>query len=192
MELPECSVSNDDIKKTKFGLFNNLFAFWLFLISSIKWTILMFNSKESKIAIYLGEWSPWFGPKLVVDAMLLIQTLHSMILILLFYFVSKNANKFLHWIEVMKFNAENRNFDNLNLDEIDSKRFIKQFLLSWFIVKWINYLLIILCLITLMVSFFYLENQHHLYYFISFIMFLLCVKFYGHHWLSLPFLLYQV
>lgn len=180
------------IETTKSGLRNNWFTFWLFLISSIKWTTLMFYSKESQVAIYLGEWAPWFGPKLVVDSMLLIQSFNSLILVILFYFCSRNPEKFLLWVEFMKFNTENRSFDNLNLNKLDSKRFAKQFALSWFIVKRINYLLISLSFSILFVSFFYLENKHHLYYLISFVMFTLCLKFYTNHWFSLLLVLYQV
>ena len=55
------------IQTTKFEKLNVAFQFALFTFEAIKLTILMFYSSESEIAIYLGEWTQYFGAKVVVD-----------------------------------------------------------------------------------------------------------------------------
>ena len=149
-------------------------------------------SKGSQMAIYLGDWSPWYGPKLVVDSMLSINSFTSLLLVLLFYFCSKNSKKFLFWINLLKFNSDNDSFVNLNLDQNDLNRFTNKFALSWFLVKRINRLLVCLNFIIMTFAFYYMENHHHQYYLISITMFVYCSYFYINHWISLLLILYQV
>ena len=153
---------------TKFGLINNWFSFWVFLLALIKWATLMFCEKQSKIAYYLGEWGDWFGPKLVLDAILSVQPFNSLILwYFVFYYASKNSKKLLFWLDFMQFDNESRCFTKLDLNETDSKKYIKQFAMSRVIVKHICYSVTYLSMLVLIVSLFYFENRNHfLYHFI--------------------------
>ena len=124
---------------TKFAKFNNWFSFWLFILSMIKMTTLMFNKKQSQIALYLGEWCDWFGPKMVTDFILIVQPLNSLILFFVFYSASKDPKKLLLWLDFMRFDNDHQSFSKLDLHEADSKNYIKQFAMSRVIVKHICY-----------------------------------------------------
>ena len=68
---------DDVIKTTKFGLLNMAFIFTLYLYEGIKWNVLMFYPLESQIAYYLGQFVQYFGPKLVVDLILVAESVNS-------------------------------------------------------------------------------------------------------------------
>ena len=180
------------IRSTKFGLINQLFTFWLFVYTIIKWTTLIFHPIESQLSIYLGEWAHWFGPKIIVDVILVFQPMNSLFLVWLFFVGSKNPKRMLYWLDLMEFDDENRCFRNLNLNKIDSKRFIKQFAILRLMFKILVNSCVFITLITQVVSFFLFKNEHHLYYFISFVTFAIEEWYFVNHWFSLIMVLYQV
>ena len=130
---------DDVIKTIKFGTINMWFSLTLFVFLSIKYTILMFCHEDSLLAIYLGEFMQYFGPKVFVDSIVTIAFGNSTIFIMLFYFSSKNCKKMLFWLDHMEFDNETRTFHKLDLNDSDSKRFTNQFALLWFIIEKVNY-----------------------------------------------------
>ena len=166
---------------TKFARFNNWFSFWLFIITIIRWITLMFNEKESQTAIYLGEWSDWFGPKAVTNTMLVIQPINSLILFFVFYLAAKNPKKLLLWLDFMQFDNDSRCFTKMDLNQVDSQKYIKQFALPRLIVKHICYSVTYSSMIILIVSLYYFENRHHFFYGISFIFFCTTMFYYSNH-----------
>ena len=183
---------NGVIKTTKFGLFNMWFAFLLFSWESIKWIILMFYTENSQIAIYLGEWHQYYGPKLVVDIAAASETLNSIALISLYYFSLRNQKKMLFWLDFMDFNSETRFFYKMNLRESESKKFTKQLALMWFILKQINYFLDLFSFATFLISFLLFKHDHYVYYLISIFSFSISVYYLANHWFGLTLILYQV
>ena len=181
-----------EMRTTKFGLINNWFAFWLFLTSTIKWIILMFYSEDSQIAIYFGEWTQWFGPKVFTDSMQAPITLNTFILILLFYFSSKHSLKMLFWLEFMQYDDDNQCFSKLNLDEMNSKKYRKRFALLTMIVKAFNLVFYSTSLITLLISFYLWRNSNHFYYFFSLIIFIFQETYFINHWFGLLIIMCQV
>ena len=177
---------------TKFGWFNNWFSFLVFLLSLIKWITLMFCEKQSQISYYLGEWSDWFGPKMVTDFILIVQPLNSLILFFVFYSASKDPKKLLLWLDFMRFDNDHQSFSKLDLHEADSKNYIKQFAMSRVIVKHICYSVTYLSMLVLIVSLYYFENRNHFYYAISFIFFCTGMFYYSNHWFGLILIFYQV
>ena len=71
----------------------------------------------------LGDWSYFYGPKLLVDLITLILAIYVLLVFLLFYFSSKNPKKMLFWLEHMQFDNENRCFNKLKLNQSDLKTF---------------------------------------------------------------------
>ena len=183
---------NGMMETTKFGLFNMWFAFLLFSWESIKWIILMFCTETDQIAIYLGEWHQYFGPKLVVDVAAASETLNSIALISLYYFSLRNHKKMLFWIDFMDFNSETKCFYKMNLRESDSKRFTKQFALMWFILKPINYFLDLSSFAAFLISFLMFKHDHYFNYLISIFSFSISVYYLANHWFGLTLILYQV
>lgn len=108
------------INTTKFGLINQLFAFWLFVYAIIKWTILLFFPEDSLLANQLGEFAQWYGPKLITDVILNFTAVNSLLIILLFYFCANfNSKKMLFWLDFMEFDADNRRFKKMKLNNSD-------------------------------------------------------------------------
>lgn len=57
------------------------FELALFMFEAIKLTILMFCPEQSEIAIYLNQWTQYFDAKVVVDLIVVAQSVNSIILI---------------------------------------------------------------------------------------------------------------
>ena len=119
------------INTTKCGLINQLFAFWLFVYAIIKWTILLFSPKDSLTANLLGEWAYYFGPKIIFDLFIIILSVYVIVVKLLFVYASINTKKMFYWFEAMKFNPVDRSFEKLNLNESQSKKFVKRMSISF-------------------------------------------------------------
>ena len=180
------------IKTTKQGIINRWFAFTLFTFLSIKYTLLMFIKEESEMAIYLGEFMQYFGPKIFVDFIAAVVCENSAILIMLFYMASKSADKMLFWLDHMEYDNETRCFYKLNLTISDSKRFTKRFALLWFIIKPVVHFLGFITFITILASFFLFRNNDHFYYLISIFVYSLGVWCFAYNWCVLTLVLYQV
>ena len=177
------------MRTTKFGIMNMGFTFALFLFEAIKWMTLIFYDEDSKLAIYLGEFAQYFGPKLVCDFIAAAEPVNSVIIISIFYLLS---NKMHFWLDHMEFDSESRSFKKLNLIVSDSKRFTKQFALLWLIIDKANYFLVSITFCAMFGSFLIFKNEYHLYYFISVFLFSVGVWYLGCHWFGLTLLLYQV
>lgn len=177
------------IKTAKFGQINMAFALIVFIFEAIKWSILIFFHEDSDVAIYLGEFAQYFGPKVVTDFIAIAEPVNSIIIILLYYFTS---NKMHFWLDHMKFNAETRSFDKLDLNASDSKRFTKRFALLWFIIKCVNNFSVVFTFCTMFGSFLVFKNQYHIYYFVSILIFSIGVWYLANQWFALPLILYQV
>lgn len=177
------------IKASKFGILNMLFAFILFTFEAIKFTILMFSPEQSQLAIYLGEFMQYFGPKIIIDFLAFAEAVNSIMLIATFYLLS---NKMLLWLDHLEFNAETRCFHKLNLSVSDSERFTKRFSLLWFIIKWVNYFLISATVGPIMISFLTFKRSYYLYYFTSISLFSISLFYLINHWASLTLVFYQV
>lgn len=152
----------------------------------------MFYSDESDVAIYLGEFLQYFGSKIVVDFILVAESINSITLISLFYILS---NKMLFWLDHMQFDSESRCFKKLNLTVSDSKRFTKQFALLWFIINKANYFLTSIASIAFIApftSFLLFKHKYYFNYTISIIGFATGVWYLANHWFSLNLVLYQV
>ena len=180
------------IKATKFGTINMWFSFTLFAFLTIKYTILMFCHEESLLANYLGEFLQYFGPKVVVDFMAIIVFGNSAILIMLFYFSSKNCKKILFWLDYMKFDNETRRFHKLNLNDFDSERFTNRFAFLWFIIQRIVHFLAFITFIVVLISFLIFKNEYYIPYLISIFVLALGVWNFVYNWCALILVLYQV
>ena len=177
------------IKTTKFGLLKMVLLFTLYSYEGIKWNILMFYPEESQVACYFGEFLQYFGPKMVVDFILIAESVNSISLILLFYFLS---NRMLFWLDHMQFDNESRCFDKLNLNVSDSKRFTKQFALLLSIANKANYFLTSIAFIVPFASFLIFKHECYFNYIISISGFGIGIWYLVQHWFSLNLVLYQV
>ena len=124
----------------------------------------MFYPEESLLALYLGDWAPYYGPKVFIDFIVTSEAVNSVVLILLYYFLQ---NKMLFWLDHMQFDSESRSFYKLNLSVSDCKRFTKRFAMLLSIIQKANYFLVITTYIQILVSFMLFRHDYYIYFFIS-------------------------
>lgn len=193
--MPGEYCPNDNmIRTTEFGLFNMWLNFLLFLSLTIKWIVLMFYPEHSKVAIYMGEWAQWFGPKIIADFILMLLQLNSLILIAFFYLCLKNPKKMFYWLDYMHFDTKSLIFDKLDLNEIESSKFNKQIKLVWSVIRPSIRIFNLLSFILLLICFYFFEDNYKLliYYLISFITFIAGHWYFACHWFGLITILFQV
>ena len=184
-------LRNQIIETTKFGLFNQWFCFLLSLFTAIKWIILMFYSADSQMANLLGETAKFYGPKLIVDVIIVIVSCHSAILTCLFYFCTKSS-KILFWLDFMEYDSTNQCFNKLNLNETYSKIYIKRFAFISSITFTIYYLNCFL-FYTFGLIIIYLSQKDYLSnYIISITIYSIGLYYFSSHLFGPLMLLYQV
>lgn len=169
---------NGVINTSKTGIFNMAFAFTIFLFQSIKFAVLIYYPEDSQPSIYLGDLTPYFGPKVFTHFFASAESVNSVILILYFYFGLK---KMLFWLDHMQFDSESRQFYKLDLSVSDCKRFTNNFALLWFIIKRVNYLMMLLSFCAFSGSLMLFKHDHYLYYIISIIIFCIGLSFMINH-----------
>ena len=111
------------IEPTKFGRFNQWFTFLICLFTALKWSILLFTPKDSELVDLLGDWGYFFCPKLLIDFILIIISIFIITVKFIFLFTSKQ--KMFYWLDVMEYDENTQSFNKLNLNETESKMFIK-------------------------------------------------------------------
>ena len=165
-------LHDDDIETTRFGCFYQWLGFCFCSFTAIKWSILLFCSNNSQIANLLGEWGSYFGPKIIIDMVLVFIAVYIIAVKLLFIYASKHTKKLFYWLDAMEFNPVNQSFDKLNLNEIDSKMFMKRLSLSIFLLKCFTYMIMIFYIITNFVLTFKHKYGYYLNYLISALLYL--------------------
>ena len=155
------------IEKTKFGKFNLWFCFLLCLFNGTKWSILILSPKESQMTNFLGEWAYFFGPKVIIDLIIVVATIYIIAIKIQFIFMSKNPKKMLYWIDAMTYDHDNQSFNKLNLIESQSKMFIKRLSLSLFLIQHFTYSFIIFFILVSCILVFKRLNHHFSNYLIS-------------------------
>ena len=177
------------IKATEFGMLNMAFTFTILTIQATKCFVLIFFHEDSQVAIYMGEFLQYFGPKVVVDSAACIFFTCSAISIVLFCLMS---NKMFFWIDHMEFDRETRCFHKLNLNVSDSNRFIKQLELLWLIVNPVAYFFGLITGSAVLASFLIFKNDYYQYYLPSILLLTVAVWKFAHNLIALLLILYQV
>ena len=177
------------IKATKFGILNMAFTFTILAIHVIKFSILIFFHEDSQVAIYLGEFTQYFGPKVVVDMAVIILFGYATSLLVLFNLMSI---KMLSWIDHMEFDRETRCFYKLDLNVSDSERFTKQFALLWSIFKPLAYFLGFISGSVILASFQIFNHDNYQYYLPWIFVYGIAVWKICHNLMSTLLILYQV
>ena len=100
------------IRTTKFGVFNQRICISICIFSAVKWFFLLFHSEEEKIAHQLGDFTSFFGPKIIISLLIIFASIHILVDISYFYFCSK---KLLFWLDSMEYDSDDECFHKLNL-----------------------------------------------------------------------------
>ena len=129
-------LNKGKIQTTTFGIVNQWLAIFFNAFAAIKWTILLFHSKDSKVTHLLGDIAMVFGPKAILDPIVIFISVHLLTATLLFKFCSLIKNNVMfYWLECLKYDFVNRCFSKLNLNESDSKKFTKRVAISSLILR---------------------------------------------------------
>ena len=112
------------------------------LFNMTRFTFLLFITKDSQISKKLGEWSYFVGPRVMVNGISAIWAVYILMVILFFKFCTQNLKKMFYWLNMMEYDAENRHFFRLNLNESDSTMFNKRIIILIITLKSFTYLLI--------------------------------------------------
>ena len=169
-------LKDETIETTKFGIYNQLFGFTLSLIETIKFIILLFHPIGSKWVHLLGDFSYFFGPKVITDLMIIIVSAHYLIEVCLFYYCSMKPEKMFFWLDVMQYDKESRCFNKLKLNKCDSEVFIKRFSISAPFVMAINYMIQWSFFVVGFIPAYLFQRDYFLYYSLGIMLF--GVKFY--------------
>ena len=164
----------------------------IIIFTIIKWTIFLLSAQNSHLANYLGDFSYFYGPKLLVNFILIFCASFDLSTFIIFYFSSKHPKKMLFWLEQMQFDIVNRRFNKLNFNKSDSNTFIRRMSLLKIIYSITVYALIPILLISINYSAFKHQKAYFYYYFISSLIY--CPQFYLNLSCSFGFLVifYQV
>ena len=130
------------------------------------------------MANQLGDWGYFFGPKIIVNFITFLIFVLIIFAKILFLFASKQPKKMFYWINAMEYNEENGSFDKLNLNESDSKKFIKRLSLSVFLLRSFTFALTISYYLVTPLLIYKHQNAYYLNYFIS-ILFFMPEMYYG-------------
>ena len=180
------------IEVTENAIINQRICILLCLFTSIKWMFLIFQPEESQIVDQLGDWSPFFGPKVILDAMLIISSIHSLAIILLFNVGSRNPKRMFYWLDSMEYDPRNRNFPKMNLNDNDSKILFKRFTLTLRTAMGFNYLYIIFYGINSCILAYLYRYEYFFQYFISILLFDYQITYMVNHVYGLIIISYQV
>lgn len=180
------------IERTTFGLINEWFSFVVYLFGAIKWSILISISQQSHLANLFGDFAYFYGPRIIINWMSALFPYYIITVKMLLIFISKHPKKMFYWIEVMEYDDDNDSFTKLNLNQVDSKMFIKRLSLSLFLLKIFTYLSCLFFIFVNFVCFFKYQNTYHLYYFISTLCFLPQIYFHLRFALGFLVILYPV
>ena len=179
------------VETTKFGRFNQWFCILICGFNLIKFTILLFHPKGSKISNLFGDFAYFFGPKIVTNSILVLAMIYVFNLIMLFHFSSKHP-KAMFWLNHIEYDQAKHCFKNLGLNQSDSKILIKRMSLLKVTLNCIVYSMISTFGIISLYCVFKYQSSYYLNYIISIITMFPPSYFAINYLFGLLIILYQV
>ena len=185
-------LKDGQIHPTKYYIIYQLVVIIILLLNVIRFIILLLNSKESQISLELGDWGYIFGPRVMINGIILLACFYILMLMAFFKFCSRNSQKMFYWLNLMNYDSEIRCYFNMNLNESDSKMFVKRSLIFTFTLKCFTIVCMPFFMIIVCISFFIHLNDYYLNQLITFLIYF----FVSYHIISycfcLPIILYLV
>ena len=164
-------LQNEQIQTTKYNIIYQLMVIIILSLNITRFFLLLLSGKKSKISKQFGDWSYFIGPRHMINGMSFICCSYIIMIIIFFKFCMKNLKMF-YWLNIMEYDFINRCFFKLNLNESDSKMFIKRIFIFVNIFKWFTYSFIIFFAFVNFLSVFKYINEYYLNYFIGITIFL--------------------
>ena len=184
-------LQDGQIHSTKYNLVYQWMAIIILSLNILRFTALLFTKKESQLSKQLGEWSYFYGPRFMINGICAI-CFSYIIFVMFFKYCNQDLEKMFYWLKIMEYHSENRCFVNMNLNEQDSKMFVKRISFFIFSIKSLVYLFIFVFVFGNFFSVYKYVNDYYLNYFISTIAFI-HPNYYGVGFIvGLPVILYFV
>ena len=75
------------------------------------------------MANWLGDWGYFYGPKIIIDLIIIFSEIYVIAIMFIFYLVSKNIRKqkMLNWFYAMEYDPITKSFNKLNLTKLNQK-----------------------------------------------------------------------
>ena len=123
----------------------------IFLLNLIRFIILLFSAKESQISKQPGDWGYFLGPRVMINGFFFLGCFFILMLMVFFQFCARKSQKMFYWLNIMNYDYEARRYFGMNLNESDSKIFIKRSLIliiafKCFTVFCIPFFIIVVCI----------------------------------------------
>ena len=185
-------LKDGQIHTTKCYIIYQLVVIIILLLNVIRFTILMFNAKESQISKQFGDWGYFLGPRFMINGIILFACFCILILMAFFRFCARNMQKMFYWLNIMDYDSETRYYLNMNLNESDSKMFIRRNLILINTFKCFNAVCIPFFIIVVCISVFIHLDDYYLNHLIILLIFIPIIYHTNSYCFGLPVTLYLV
>ena len=78
-------LKDGQIQTNKYYIIYQLVAIIILLLNLIRFSILLFNAKESQILLELGDWSYFLGPRVMINGIAFLECFYVLMLIVFFF-----------------------------------------------------------------------------------------------------------
>ena len=164
----------------------------ILVLNVIRFIILLFSTKGSQTSSILGDWGYFLGPSVMINGIILAAFSYALMLMAFIKFCARNSQKMFYWLKIMDYDSETRCYPNMNLNELDSKIFIKRSLIFIIAFKCFTIVLMPLFLIVIFVSIFMNLDDYYLNRLIGFLIFFIASYHGIAYSIGLPVILYLV
>ena len=185
-------LQDGQIQITKFDFIYQWICITTSFINFLRSTILLLNAKESIISNQLGDWSYFFGPRVLILLLTISVSTFIYFVIILFKFCSRNPKKMLYWLNTMKYDVDNECFPKMKLNQFDSNVFIKRMLLFINTLKFFTFAFMFCFMFVILISIYKYLDDYHLNQLVSVMLFVPAFYYYINYAFGLPVILYLV
>ena len=185
-------LQDGQIKPTRYTIIYQWIVIIILAINAIRFGILLSNPKGSLICYQLGDWGPFLGPRFIINGLCFLGCCYVIMVIAFFKFCTRNLKMMFYWLNIIKYDHKIRCFFNMNLNEFDSKMFIKRISIFIIAFKCFNVLIIPFYTFVNLLSVFLHINDYYINYLIAIIIFLPALYQCCGYVFGLPVILYLV
>ena len=185
-------LQDGQIQTTKYTIIYQWIVIIIVAINAIRFGILLSNPKGSLICYQLGDWGYFLGPRLIINGLCFVGCCYAIVVIAFFKFCTRNLKMLFYWLNIIEYDNEIRCFFNMNLNESDSKMFIKRISIFKTVFKYFTVLIIPFYAFVNLLSVFLYIKDYYLNYLVGIIVFLPALYQCSGYVCGLPIILYLV
>ena len=185
-------LKDGQIHTTKHYIIYQLMVIMILLLNLIRFTILLFSVKESQFSLKLGDWGYFLGPRIMINGIISLICFYILILISFFKFCARNSQKMFYWLNIVGYDSTTRCYFNMNLNESDSKMFVKRSLIFINAFKCFTAVCMPFFIIVIFISILINLNDYYLNQLITLLIFFIALYHVIAYCFGVPIILYLV